>query len=161
IRLLWLILALRPTVTVGWLYYGALVASLARLTRVPVIWSLHAADFDLQSSFRRTTRAAIRACRRLSASVPASIHYCSEAARRHHERWGFARAKSVVIENGIDVGRIRQKADLPMPPDWAIPATGERLVCCLASFDPQKDHRTLLEACAGLKALGRRFRLVL
>jgi glycosyltransferase involved in cell wall biosynthesis len=167
IRFLRLIIALRPAVVVGWLYYGALVASVARLARLPVIWSLHAADFDLNTAFKSTTRAAIRICKALSGFVPNRIHYCSNAARLQHQRLGFAAAKSEVIENGVDVDRIRSSS--VSPPGSAVirilesrdQGTDVKLVCCVAWFDPQKDHRTLLDAFMRLKASGRSFRLVL
>lgn len=168
IRLIRRIVALRPTVVVGWLYYGALAASLGRLLRRPVIWSFHAADFDPHTSFRSATRAAIRACRALSGIVPAGIHYCSGAARAHHERLGFPPAKSVVIENGVDVGAIRQRAATsPEQPALArlreagAPASEAKMVGCVARYNPQKDHRTLLQALAKLKGSGRSFRLAL
>jgi glycosyltransferase involved in cell wall biosynthesis len=167
IRFLRLIIALRPAVVVGWLYYGALVASVARLARLPVIWSLHAADFDLNTAFKSTTRAAIRICKALSGFVPNRIHYCSNAARLQHQRLGFAAAKSEVIENGVDVDRIRSSSVSPPGPavirilESRDHGTDVKLVCCVARFDPQKDHRTLLDAFMRLKASGRSFRLVL
>src|SRR5262245_43166407 len=73
IRLFWLLVIVHPTVIVGWLYYGALAASIGRMLRLPVLWSLHAADFDPKISFKATTRIAFRLCRWLSGRLPVFI----------------------------------------------------------------------------------------
>jgi glycosyltransferase involved in cell wall biosynthesis len=165
IRLLWLLMVLRPKVIVGWLYYGALAASIGRFLRLPVLWSLHAADFDPRTSFKATTRAAFRLCRFLSRRVPTFIHYCSDLSRVHHERLGFAIDKSVVIENGVDVDQLATVAaddllSLSAGGDFS-PRIGTKLIGCIARLEPQKDHRTLFEAVAKLKVAGKQVSLIL
>jgi len=164
-RLLWLLLVIRPTVIVGWLYYGALMASIGRLLRLPVLWSLHAADFSLDTSFNAATRSAVRLCRLLSRYVPTFIHYCSEASRIHHERLGFAVGRSRVIVNGIDIdqlGGVEEHDRTALNGEEEIPtSTDTKLIGCVARLEPQKDHRTLLEAMLRLKLVGKQFRLIL
>ena len=166
VRLLYLLFVERPTAIVGWLYYGALAASIGRLLGLPVLWSLHAADFDPKTSFKPTTRTAFRLCRSLSGHLPIFIQYCSDASRIQHEKLGFAVDKSVVIENGVDVDQFASAAD-----ERNVAAFGKgegisiqvstKLIGCIARLEPQKDHRTLFEALARLKVAGKDIKLVL
>jgi len=166
VRLLWLFMVARPTVIVGWLYYGALAASIGRLIGRPVLWSLHAADFDPKVSFKSATRWSIRLCRLFSEHVPTFIQYCSDASRAQHERLGFAVKKSVVINNGVDVDQLATSAAQETPSELAAvmplwPEFDAKVIGCIARFDPQKDHRTLFEAIVRLKASGKQISLIL
>jgi glycosyltransferase involved in cell wall biosynthesis len=93
------------------------------------------------------------------------IQYCAEASRIAHERLGYARAKSVVVHNGIDAdafhppgklsgicARSRFASDAA---DAAAPWIG-----CVARFEAQKDHACLFGALRLLKRRGHRFRCV-
>lgn len=163
-RLLWLMLVLRPNIVIGWLYYGAIAASVAGFFRLPIIWSLHSADFDLKESFKPSTRAAVRLCRALAHLVPMRIQYCSDESRDHHERLGMPPTRSLVIANGVDLQRFSMVAvqETPSLAGISFPLfRGKMIIGCIARFEPQKDHRTLLEALARLKAAGRQLTLVL
>jgi glycosyltransferase involved in cell wall biosynthesis len=145
----------KPSVVVGWLYYGALVASTARLLKTPVMWSIHAAAFDVNTAFRGATRIAIRACAWISARAPVRIQYCTDNGRVTHERLGFDARKSLVIENGIDLALFE-----PSKTDTAR-VRGGHVIVCLARFAPQKDHANLFAALALAKQRGFEFRLLL
>jgi hypothetical protein len=154
-----LLVGIRPSVVVGWLYYGAVVASVAQIIRLPVVWSLHAADFSLDTSFKVGTRLAMRLCRLLSIYAPAIIHYCSDASRITHERLGFPVEKSTVIENAVDVEWMTDALAMRSPSvkmeDFGITRTaGTKLICCVARFEAQKDHRTLMEAAVNCPFIG-------
>src|SRR5882672_6009375 len=75
IRLAYLLFRTRPDVVVGWLYYGALFASISTVMRVPVVWSIHSTETDWP--FNRPLSIAARLCRFLSRCIPVTIHYCS------------------------------------------------------------------------------------
>jgi glycosyltransferase involved in cell wall biosynthesis len=150
---------------VGWLYYGCLFACLGRLVGARVLWSLHATELKGARRYW-LTRAARHACGMLSGTHWTDrIQYCAEASRIAHERRGFARAKSVVVHNGIDAdvfhpsgkisgmhARLRFATD---PADAAAPWIG-----CVARFEAQKDHACVLGALRLLKRRGHRFRCV-
>lgn len=174
LRFMRLVRAERPSIVVGWLYYGVLAANLARFVGVPVIWSIHVAAND-ESSFKRVTWTARWVCGRLSHSVPALIHYCAEESRIAHEADGFAPGKSRVVENGVDVALFESKSNNRGNPCGALPGSAVAafpeledaianqvpLIGCIARFDPMKDHETLFTAAAILKDRGRDFRIVL
>src|SRR5262249_34277049 len=116
---------------------------------------------DAKASFKSTTRTAFRLCRLVSARAPMFIQYCSEASRICHEQLGFAKEKSVVIENGVDVDQFA--AAEPHLPELSdrLPRIGTKIIGCIARLDPQKDHRTLFEAIARLKVAGKQVSLIL
>ena len=155
---------LKPQVVVGWLYYGALLAGLGKLFGARVVWSIHVTDLDTTKGHLYTTLARTL-CARLSRTAACDVvHYCAHSGRTFHEAMGFDACKTVVVENGVDVAAFRRNepvgARLPAP--MADGGNGRCLVVgCVARFEPQKDHATLLRALADLKARGVRLRCLL
>jgi glycosyltransferase involved in cell wall biosynthesis len=173
IRLAYLLFHTRPDVVVGWLYYGAVFASIATVINVPVIWSIHTTETDWP--FDRPLHLAARLCRFLSQCIPVTIHYCSMPGRVAHEGFGFRPNSSVVVPNGVEVSSF---GDFPsLAPGFGSVQTEQRVerlledtrrsnphlltIGCIAALRPQKDHQTLLAGMALLAASGRSFRLVL
>ncbi|MEL6751419.1 MAG: glycosyltransferase [Pseudomonadota bacterium] len=154
VRFLALLITNRPTVVIAWLYYGALLSVVAKLLRVPVIWSIHAASFDLKTSYRPLTRLAIRACLRLSRAVPDYIQYCSRESMNHHVGLGFAARNSGVIENAVPL-------DEAETTDVKAALAGRPRIACIARFEAQKDHDNLLAATAVLADRDRQFEVLL
>jgi glycosyltransferase involved in cell wall biosynthesis len=73
----------------------------------------------------------------------------SVAARNYHSARGFARARMIVIHNGIDTTRFTpdRKAGLRYRASWRVP--GNSFVIGLAGrLDRMKDHETFLRAAA-------------
>jgi glycosyl transferase family 4 len=101
IRFVRIVLRSAPDKLVGWLYYGALLATLGKLLGRPVIWSLHATALDVEH-VRWATRCAIWLCRVSSWRVPEHIHCCSEEGRISHRAAGFCDTRAVVIDNVVD-----------------------------------------------------------
>ena len=163
-RLLWRLRAkineFRPDLIHAWLYHGNLFSLAAAGLSIPIVWSIHNTTLSAEHS-KKLTRLANRLCARLSRRMPARIVYCAASAREVHERIGYDPARGLVIENGIDLeafafdgaarGRIRREIGL---------ATEDYAVGSVARFDPQKNHRLLVEAFARA-GLGERARLVL
>lgn len=99
----------QPDIVQGWLYYGALLVSLAS-RRVPTIWTIH--NTTLPSvRHKPLLRGANWLLASLSARTPERIVYCAEAARAVHESAGYAVSKGIVIENGVDTTVFRADAD--------------------------------------------------
>jgi glycosyltransferase involved in cell wall biosynthesis len=162
---------IRPDVVVGWLYYGALLASIGAIMGVPTIWTIHANEVR---PFRASVRMAAWLCARLSRKVPEAIHYCSVEGRVAHEQFGFHSEVSMVIFNGVNVERYAEISNAAPPAVIEDPANFESILettrrrnprstmlGCVARFHLQKDHETLLRAMAILAAQGRSFHLVL
>lgn len=147
-RLAKLIRERRPQVVQTWMYHadvlGGVTARLFR--RLPVVWNIRQSNLDPQKSKRATILTA-RACGPLSRWVPRRIVCCSEVARQMHAGLGYEEKKIVVIPNGFDLDVLRPD---PSARDAVRRELGLRaetpLVGLIARFDPQKDHRTFLEA---------------
>jgi glycosyltransferase involved in cell wall biosynthesis len=152
LRFVKLVRARKPDVVVGWLYYGALMASLARLAGRPVVWSIHAAKFDLATSFHWHTRMAIRLTGLLSRRVPTLVQFCDDSSRiTHEQQLAFPPEKSRVIDNGINIQLFRQR----YPAEAERPAGHIPVLAFVARVERPKDHATLFAAIRLLKDRGR------
>jgi glycosyltransferase involved in cell wall biosynthesis len=142
-----------PDVLATWMYHanflGALAAPLAG--GIPVVWGLHHGHLDPAVERRRTLWIA-RACGWMSHRLAAAIICCSESSRQEHLRFGYAAAKMEVIRNGFDLTMFRPdvearhalRRELNIREDAPV-------VCLVARYHPEKDHRNFLEAAAILR----------
>jgi glycosyltransferase involved in cell wall biosynthesis len=166
VRAMLVLRSLKPQWTVGWLYYGCLFACLGKFVGAKVLWSLHATE--LQGALRYwLARGARELCGVLSGTRWTDcIQYCSDASRISHERRGFSTAKSVVVHNSIDTDLFVPSRGEPgmmcvrsrfaaEPRDAAVAWIG-----CIARFEAQKDHESLLRSLRLLKQRGVQFRCV-
>jgi glycosyltransferase involved in cell wall biosynthesis len=143
------LLKARADVAQTWLYQSDLLGGLAaRRAGVPAVWGLR--QSNLEPRFNPgATLWAMRACARLSASLPARIVCNSEASRRAHAAAGYAEERMTVIPNGFDTEAFRPdpsarawlRAELGLPADAP-------LVGLVARFHPVKGHRVFIEAAA-------------
>jgi glycosyltransferase involved in cell wall biosynthesis len=143
-----------PDIVQTWLYHADLVGGLAAVASgLPVIWNIRQSNLDPGLNKPSTLRL-VRLCARLSKRIPARIVCGSEAARVSHERFGFCASKLTVIPNGFDLdafrpapaarGGLRSELDL---------SADALLVGRVGRFDPQKDHRTFVEAAPRIAAV--------
>jgi glycosyltransferase involved in cell wall biosynthesis len=102
---------------------------------------------------KRHTRAAARLSALLSRLVPQSIVCNSQSALDDHAALGFDRGRMAVIPNGVDSVRFRPDvaARRSVREELGLDDQG-LLVGLVGRWDPQKDHRTFLEAFAVLVA---------
>ena len=141
---------LRPDLVQTWMYHANLVGGLASLAagRPPLIWSIRQTNLDAESVRRRTALVA-RLGAKLSHRLPHCLLYNSKVSRRVHEAIGYRADRARVIPNGFDVEKFQSA-----PKDRAalrreLGLAEDRIVIGLiARFDPQKDHRSFLEAAA-------------
>jgi glycosyltransferase involved in cell wall biosynthesis len=138
-----------PDLLQGWMYHGNLFASLLcrRITPTPpAVWGIrhHLAHLGDESI---STRAAIR-CVRMLPAHPALVVYNSDAGRRSHAAFGFARYPALVIPNGIDTMRFRPSEAARR--EWRARCglgDGEFVIGWVARFHPAKDVATFLRTC--------------
>lgn len=134
-----------PDVVAGWLYYGAVLTSLASC-RVPRVWAIH--NTTLPSPRKKPIlRSVNRLLARMSATVPARIVYCAEAARAVHEADGYAAAKGAVIENGVDTAVFREDVNCRHASRAALGLNGDvKVVGLFCRWDRQKNIPGCLDA---------------
>lgn len=146
-----------------WMYHADLLGGvMARSRRLPLVWNVQGSTLDQHAS-RPTTRWAQRACARLSWHLPARVICCGPSTSRTHVDLGYDPSRMVTIPNAVDLERFKPDpqarahvcAELDIPPD-------AEMLGMAARFDPQKDHRTLLQSLAMLASrYGRRPHAVL
>jgi glycosyltransferase involved in cell wall biosynthesis len=148
--------AAEPQIYHGWMYHGNLVASIAsmaRLTPAPVIWSIHHSLHDIENEKPMTAKV-IRTLARMSKHTFA-ISYCSRIAADHHERYGFDARRRVVIPNGVDTADFVPNEDARARLRSLIGAPPERMIVGnFARYHPMKDQTRLIEAVATLIGRG-------
>lgn len=135
-----------PEVLVGWMYLGAIWASLVVMfqrRRMPLIWSLHH-SFESLKDVKTTTWFTIRGCR-LLVRLPLFIAYVSHYACQAHENIGYPKQKSRVIYNPI----VRPDHDGDVRP---LTRTATIHIGMAARWDATKDHATLIAAIGRLCA---------
>jgi glycosyltransferase involved in cell wall biosynthesis len=152
VRLVHLVLGMRPHVIHGYLFGPNLFAALAgRLARVPVVV---VAKRNVDAFESRRQIGVQRLAHRLATHVVA----VSERVADSSVALGVPRARVTVIPNGVDVERFaadgNRAPDLGLRP--GVPVIGS--VGCLA---PRKDQRMLLDALARLASEGRDFEVLL
>ncbi len=140
----------RPDVVQGWLYHGSLLASLLPRGGARVFWAIHNTSLP-SGETRLATRLIARGLAAVSHVSPERVVYCARAARALHEAMGYASARGVVIENGVDLGRFGFDAT-SRTAERARLGVGEgvKLIGMAARFAPQKDVGTLLAAATRL-----------
>lgn len=148
-----------PHIIQGWMYHGNVMASLAgywSVNRVPVLWNIRQALYDIRAE-RRMTATVIRIGARRSDS-PTVIIYNSETSAQQHEAFGFRAEKRVLIPNGFDCERFRPnpearqqvRAELGIGNDGVI-------VGLIARYHPVKGHDSFLRAA---RRVARQYRNV-
>ena len=162
-RLRRLLRELQPTVVQTWMYHANLLGGLAArsIGQRRLVWGIRHSTHEAATT-RWSTRAVVWACARLSAVVPEQIVCAGERARAIHQGAGYPAARLISIPNGLDAvdyadapeTRQRVRAAWGIPPDMP-------LVGMVARWDPQKDHRALLDALGRVATVGRRFHTVL
>lgn len=145
----------RPDVVQTWMYHANLAGGVAaRLSGVSdVVWGIHNATLD-GSEGRRTMVWTAKAGAPFSRWVPRRIVCCAESARLVHAAHGYDVGRMVVIPNGFDLDAFKPDPSAPesLREELGLPSDTP-LIGLVARFDPQKDHRTFIDAAA---TLGRR-----
>jgi glycosyltransferase involved in cell wall biosynthesis len=161
-RLACLLRAWRPELVHGWMYHGNLAALLAAAMtgrRLPVIWNIRHSLHDLAAE-KPATRCVIRIGAPLS-RYAATIVYNSAVGAAQHRAYGYA-ASAAVIPNGFDVEHFQPDAGKRAAVRTELGLTeASVLVGMIARDHPMKDHASLLQALAGLRASGLDLDLVL
>jgi glycosyltransferase involved in cell wall biosynthesis len=88
-----------------WMYHANLIGGFANKLsiNVPLIWSIHHLSDEKHDLDNKMTRAISAICSYLSCILPKQIVYCSKIAKENHEKSGYCKNKSIVIDNGIDI----------------------------------------------------------
>jgi glycosyltransferase involved in cell wall biosynthesis len=138
----------RPAIIYG--YMGpthALALCLGRLFGAKVVWAVRASNMDL-SHYDKLSRLSFWLECRLARYADLIIAN-SRAGRNYVVGRGFPPAKTLVIENGIDIERFRPDTDARnrLRMEWGA-GPEVMLIGLVARLDPMKDHSTFLRGFA-------------
>jgi glycosyltransferase involved in cell wall biosynthesis len=146
-----------PDIIQTWMYPADLIGGLVgRMLSIPVIWGIFSGRTD-PSIYKTKMHRLIRICARLSHFLPLRIISCSAFGRRSHIGIGYPAAKILFIPIGIPARSIySQSAQTTATEDEGVIRIG-----MLSRFSLEKNHTTLILACAQLQKEGLAVRLLL
>jgi glycosyltransferase involved in cell wall biosynthesis len=151
---------IQPDVIHAWLYHGNFASTFIKDMSPKLVWSIHNTTLDPKQS-KRSTRLIDRVCSKLSWWLPDRIVYVSPQARAVHERIGYDATKGIVIENGIDLNRFASCDSRVTVRQGLKVSDQDILVGCIARYDPQKDHRSVIDAVSRAAQTNPNLRLML
>ena len=153
LRLWSLLRELKPDVVQTWMYHADLIGGVvARLAGVKsVFWGIRHTTLEPGKSKRSTIYVA-RLCAFLSRWVPDKIVCCANKAVEVHVKLGYSAHKMTVIPNGYDLKKFFVDYDdrKLLRNEWGIDETIP-LLGMVGRFDPQKDHKNLINALGTLR----------
>lgn len=162
-KLFKLLKTIKPDVVQTWMYHSDLIGGVvARLAGVKkVFWGIRNSILTSKLS-KRSTIVVSRICSVLSYVVPFKIICCADKALTVHAELGYCRSKLHVINNGYVLSKFSQNPALASDFLAEIKhSEAEVLFGCVGRFDPNKDHRNLLEALKIVQQQGIVFRCCL
>ena len=155
IKALWhlwrLLRKMKPTIVQTWMYHadfvGGLVSRLAGVKQV--FWGIRHTNLEIGKT-KRSTRLIACLNAMLSKCIPHQIICCAIEAKQVHQNLGYDSKKLVVIPNGYDLKLFNETNQAQLKIDFDLSET-TMTIGMVGRFDPQKDHRNLIEALALLK----------
>lgn len=148
-RLVYRLRAIGPDLVQTWMYHADLLGGLAAFiaNKIPVVWGIRQSNLDPKLN-KRTTIWVAKLCASLSRRLPAAVIACSRKAREAHLEFGYADPIEV-IPNGFDLQLFRPDPGARSRMRVTLGISSETLLIGLAArFDPQKDHKTFVQAAA-------------
>lgn len=123
-----------------WMYHADLIAGIVGKlsTSAPIVWNIRANVAPYSKD--KKTYLFTKACAYLSASLPARIISCSEAARLSHVHAGYEAGKIVTIPNGFDLNcsRAAPATLQPVRQELGLESTTP-LIGLITRYDRRKD----------------------
>lgn len=140
----------RPDVVQTWMYHSDLLGGLAaRLSGIRAIaWNVRIAQIAPQLGVARRTTWVRRACAFLSRLVPRRIVYVADSARRIHESIGYAPDRGTTIHNGYILPEPQSALDRVRLREAMGADENTLLVASAGRFNPQKNHRSFINAAS-------------
>lgn len=151
-----------PDVVQTWMYHADLIGGIVAksLGIKKVFWNIRHSNFDENHTKASTIKIA-KINAKLSKVIPKKIISCAQGAIKAHTDLGYDREKIVVIGNGYDLGnfKIDESSRSLIRSELNI---GEKpVIGMVGRYDPQKNHKGLIEALKVVKEKGYIFDLIL
>ena len=163
VDLIILIKKISPDVVQTWMYHANFLGGIITFLffRKNIFWNLRATH--VRSSRNLRFHLFIKLSAILSYCVPCKVICCSESVKLNHEKLGYDKNKTVVINNGYDLERFKFNVKSREAQRSKFKLTDDLKVFGMAArFHPQKDFDNLLKSFQILKLRGyHKFRLLL
>jgi glycosyltransferase involved in cell wall biosynthesis len=151
LRLIRLIRRRKPAIVHCWMYHASLLSAVVApfVPHVRFVWSIH--HTRLAPHTKYLTRVAVHAAGALSKFVPSVMCCPAKSVFTEHVRIGYDPGKMVILPNGFDTQLFAPRPDLraEVRSEIGVPRPAPA-VCMVARFNPDKDHRTFVQAAAQL-----------
>lgn len=152
----------RPDVVQTWMYHADLIGGLVAksLGVRKVFWNLRHSNFDSNHTKSSTIKIA-KLNAKMSKVLPNKIICCAEGAVEAHTDLGYEKDKIVVIGNGYDLNTFKIDNDARKIIRNELDIGKKPVLGMVGRYDPQKNHKGLIEALGVVKKEGYNFDLIL
>lgn len=152
----------KPDVVQTWMYHADLIGGIVAksLGVKKIFWNIRHSTFDTQHTKPSTLRTA-KICSKLSPYIPSKVISCSYVAIEPHIELGYAKDRFVVINNGYNLDTFRIDKNIRHATRKKLGLGYRPLIGMVGRYDPQKNHKGLIESLSIVKNKGYDFDLIL
>lgn len=152
----------KPRIIHSFLYHSIVFGSIfSKLTFTnKILWSIHSDFVKSNNSFLRNIQ--VKFLSKLSNFIPNKIIYCSNISLENHEKIGYCKSKSIIINNGISTNKFYpRKKNYNQLRKFLGVKTDCFLIGHIARFHPIKGHNLLLKSLKLLKNNNKNFKCIM
>lgn len=153
---------IKPDIIQTWMYHadliGGVVGRIAGVKRI--FWNIRHSTFDVRYT-KKSTIFIAHLCAKLSLLIPEKIICCAESAVSAHLDLGYSRNKIIIINNGYDLFKFRLNYDIQESLCKELSLKKYPILGMVGRYDPQKNHKGLIEALKYVKINNKNFYLIL
>ena len=145
-RLIRLLVRLDVDVIQTWMYQSDLIGGVVgTLLRTKIVWGIYSSNLE-RGYYKKSTYWAIRLCGRLSHYLPHRIVACTRTGALAHIDIGYPKDRIIHIPIAVDTNSFKKCATKRSAIRQSC-GVGEntKVVGMVARWDPQKDHKTMVE----------------
>ena len=156
------ILNKKPKIIHSFLYHSDLLAGvLGKLTFTKtILWSVHHDFIKSDNTILRNIQ--IKFLSMISHFIPNKIIYCSRESLSNHEKFGYSKRKSILIENGICTNKFHANKNYYRKLRNLLNLKKNSfLIGHIARFHPVKGHKILLNFLKIVKEKNKNFKCLL
>lgn len=157
-KLFKLIKTIKPDVVQTWMYHADLIGGVVAksLGVKKIFWNIRHSSFDSRHTKPSTIKIA-KICAKLSNIIPSKIISCSNNAVDIHTNLGYSSRKIVTISNGYDLAYFKEDKNSISKLQKSLNLRGFPILGMVGRFNPQKNHKGLLQALSLIKEKGYKF----
>lgn len=162
IKLYKIILIKKPKIIHSFLYHSDLFASILgklAFTKI-IIWSVHHDCISSDNTILRNIQ--VKFLSIISNFIPNKIIYCSKESLRNHEKYGYSKRKSILIENGICLNKFKPRIKNYHKIRKLLNIKRSTfLIGHIARYHPIKGHKILLSSLKLVKEKNKNFKCIM